>query len=408
MATEKSGLDAVLEQEEALFPLPVDDNEPIPPPSPSPVGDVPAAEPTPAPATPEPVTPPPAAPEPAPLPPTPVPPVPPVEAAAHEADGAPWKAKREAERREKDALTELNAAREREQSLLREIEAARRPAPAIPQSPTQEQLLDDPLLAVEDRLTRTEQALQAQAERNAQLEQSVQRQTRDTTLAREADSFTREHPDFPAARDFYIQKQIDEAELTGELDAVAADLRQRVPGQIATAARERGVTEAAIAHDLATAVLFENRLAMMERTAAARGKSVVATVYELAQSRGFGGTAPVAIPSNGAPAPVAVNPALSAADGLRREQATAAASSLAAMPSSPTAPVMGGSLTYTSFLSMDTGAQSRLIDQLDNAARYGLVPENWTEELQAGRPVAVPDSAQVQARMREGSPGVNF
>lgn len=416
----KSPLDAILDEEDAIFALP-DPEAPPPIPPPTTQTTEPAIEPAAAPAPP-PVA---AAPEPTPsLPPTPpepppstpvaapaplatAPPPPPVEPAPVEPDGSPWKAKREAERREKEALAELNAAREREAQLLRDLEASRRP-PTPPAPPPAADLDTDPLLAVEDRIARMERDLAEQRQRNGQLEAAVQRQSRDTTLRTEADQFTREHPDFPQARDFYIQKQIEEAELTGELDTVAADIRQRVPGEVSKAARERGITEAALSRELAQAVLFEQRLALMERTAAQRGKSVVETVYELARVRGFTGApravTPTVVPSNGAPPPAAA----SAAETLRREQAQAAASSLATMPTSPSVTTTPGSLTYSGFLAMDAATQSRTMDQLDRAAQYGLVPSNWVEELQAGRPVAVPDAAQLEQRVKESTGAVPF
>ncbi len=432
MATvEKTALELQLEAEEALFPLPNSEAEAesnIPPPPaataapptepPPAVTPAPASEPVPPPAPVAAPTPPPTAVAPpvvATAPPAePAPVVPP---AAEPTDGAPWKAKRDAERREREALAELNAAREREQQLARELEAARRgavPPPPGPAVPPPDQGIDDPLLAAEARIARTEQDLAELRAANQQTRAQSDRIARDNALAREADAFSREHPDFGAARDFYIQKQIEEAELTGELDAVAADLRQRVPDQIRNAARERGVTEASLSRELAQAVLFENRLATMERTAAQRGKSVVATVYELAQARGFsrtGAPAPTAAvppPANGGAPPAPPNPALSAAEALRQEQAAAAASSLATMPSSPAPPAGGGSLTYSGFLSLDSATQARTIDKMDLAARYNLVPENWSEQLQAGVSVPVPDDAQLQARINQRSSELTF
>lgn len=392
---EPSAVDAILAAEEELFPDPLpppdlsDDAPVIPavaPPdlAPAPVVDAPLPVVAPPPIPPPPVE--------VAAPPVVPPTEPPVAVGApaieppKEPTGEPWKKAREAERKAAEAQEELNASRERQRLLeAREAELQRqldaeRIIPKTPEVPVDE---TDALVAAEQRTSQLEARVQ-------QMEEAVLRQQRDTRLSTEAAAVAREHPEYPAAFQFYLEKEIEDAEFTGEIDEVATDIRKRAGKLVQEQATKQGITEIDAARALAKAVIYEQRVARADRAAQAKGTTAPQVVLELAKRRGF-----QALPA-AAPAPPVVPPpdlSLSAAHQVRQEQASAASQSVASMPR--VAAVPQGTLSYVTFMNMDTNPQGAMIDYLDDQAnRPGSgVPFDWMDQLKQGATIPIPPRA---------------
>jgi len=329
--------------------------------------------------------------------------IPPV-AGGPETPNSPFKAMREAKQRESEALAELQVARERERQLAGreeqyrlELERLRQErAPAA--DPNADAEYVDPF---EQRLANLERANIRLLQENQQSQQALQQQMIDARVVADDASYVPEgltHADYEHSRDWYIEQQVKEAEINGEIDLTAAKVRQQAdaPGneqwnkEIRTKAIELGTTEAEICRAVARQALYQNRLTLLQQTAQRRGTSVPALVFEAAKTRGWTGT-PHAGNGNGAVAapPVPTVPmAESATNLLHNEQRGAVESSLASMPTTSGAPA--SLLTGPGFMSMDRNKQGQLIDYMDQAAARGMVPEDWMEQLNQGVSIPVP------------------
>ncbi len=415
-----TGFDNALSDIDALFPMPASalDDAAVPPPAP-PVNAAPEP-----PAAPEPVNVPiPAPAEPAPAPPAeptlPVPPAPlaplmepPVQTAQPAAEpeprgepSAPFAAMREAKRREKEALDELQAERRRardiesrEQQYAREL-AELRQLREQPPPPTGDEF-EDPL---EQRLKNLEGIAQRSQQENYQLQQQLAEQQAQGRLVNEDANYVpaeqgATHSDYVSARDWYIENEIQEAEVRGDIDLGVQRLRQMIgqnpaaAAQLREAAMSRETTEAEILRVAARQAYYNARLQTFQQAAAVKGTSVPDLVYQAAKARGYAkgngnGIHPTA-------APPAVPLSESSTEQHRQQEMGAAQASLASMPT--TSGQSSGLLSNAAFLGMGRNEQGKMIDYMDAAAARGLVAEDWMEQINAGVNIPIPQSLEVR------------
>lgn len=335
---------------------------PVPAPAPEPA---PAAEPPPvvAPAEPEPAQAPPAV-------------APPPVVEQRGGPDAAFRDMRLAQRAKKEAEQELQRERERLAALQREQDELRRQLQQATTPVPADQYDIDPLTQVQ-----SDQA-QLRAE-IAQLRAQNEARSVDDQLNQQATAFSREHPDYQQALNYYVDSERKEAEVSGELDVVAYRIRTNagaeVQRQIRDEAMRQGVTEAEVSRNLAVGVIFEARKQAMVVGAARAGRQVPDVLYELAQVRGF-----KSANGNGTQAPVAATPALSAnlsaAEQIRAEQTQAAVGSLASLASTGTAPPKA-IRSRADLLSLPAAEQERYIQHMDDLAAQGKMSPQWERDL---------------------------
>lgn len=315
-----------------------------------------------------------------------------------ETPNSPFRAMREAKQREKEAMAELQSARERERQLSLREEQYRLELQQLRKErdtpPADELGYVDP---VEERIANLERANIALLEKSRQMEVQAYQQAMDARLVAEDTSYVPQEPgathdQYAAARNWFIEQQVREAEVTGEIEVTATQVRQRadLPGnekwahEIRSKAIEMNTTEGEICRAVAKQALYNQRLGMLRAAAERRGVPVPALVWEAAHIRGWNG-APA---GNGVPAVPSMPAAQSATNQLQQEQRGAVEQSLASMPT--TSGAASSLLTSSGFLSMDRGKQGQLIDYMDQAAARGMVPEDWIEQLNQGVSIPVP------------------
>jgi len=357
--------------------------EPTPPPEPSSqptqlppeaVPPAPAAPPTPSdspPAT-EP-TPPASSPEPAPSAPVetaPVAPPPPVAGREQTPEErAAWARYREEEKRTKAAMVELQQTRDRLALIEQQQTQARL---AEQQRQQQEQL------ALQGEAYQPDPVEQMQAQM-AQMQQTMQQQQLTFELQTQEQAFQSQHPDYAAARDFYVQKQIEEADALGQIAVVQERaLNHPVVGPaIRQAAEQAGKLTVDVARETAIQIIFQERRAQMLEGARRVGKTLPQLVYELAPRHGY-----QAQNGNSAAAPAAPTAAISAAEQVRQEQTAAAANSLSNVTreSSPPPPRIQTRADLETMGRTDVNALNDFIAKMDNPNRPGYDP-NWLEKM---------------------------
>ena len=422
MPGEKTGFDAALDDIDALFPMPENplaDTPAVPPPlAVAPESPQPAEQPAPPATEPPaetdlPIPPPaqqpapPAEPAPAVPPAPPTPPQPGEPPPSFETRDGPFAAMRAAKQREKEALEELQATRERarqlesrEEQYRLEAERLRLQAQQPPETP--EPGFEDPY---EKRLAAVEtETLRVRDENQALRQQMAEQQAQARLAADDANYVPPEgtHEQYIAARDWYIEQQIAEAEVSGEIDIGVQRLRHAiaqnpaVQREVRDQAQTRGTTEVEVLRLAARQALYNARLGMFHQAAQARGTTVPALVWEASKVRGFTGAPRPNGNGNGHTAPPTMPVADSASEQLRRQQTGAAESSLASMPTSPGN--SRGILTGIEFYSMPAGPQGVMIDYMDAAAQRGLVPENWEEQINSGVTIPIPQTLDIPGR----------
>jgi hypothetical protein len=286
-----------------------------------------------------------------------------------------------AKRRQREAEEELQ--RERQRTLALEQERARLIAQAEEQ---QRQARGESIPEEVDPITQLQQKI-AQLEHTVQQQQQVNQQ--DSMLNAQVQSFMQAgHPDYPQAYQAYVESEIQQAELSGEIEVVASRLRQVQGEQIRQQAIQIGKTEAEVSRDLAKGVLFEARKQGLIQGSQHSGKSVAEMIYELAKMRGY-------TPANGngngngnhgepAPPPLPANTP-SAANEIRAEQRSASEGSLAALPTG-TAPPVHRITSRTQLMSMPPIERDRWIERMDRCTTLppnspDWQPQNWHELL---------------------------
>jgi len=187
----------------------------------------------------------------------------------------PEKAKRWAElrtaQREKKQLEEKLKAQEAELARLRE-------------KPAEEQVEEYEPPATKSEVDELKAKTADYDNQLAELRRAEQTRIMVDAIQREEAAFEKEHPDYREAVDYITQVQRREFELGGQLDAVASELIQTRPEDIANIASKYNVAPEQCARDLAFHILFETR----KKDFATRNVGKVAkNAYDLAQAYGY-------------------------------------------------------------------------------------------------------------------------
>ena len=226
-----------------------------------------------------------------------------------------YKLAREAERKERATMEELQQNRLRLQQLEME-RAAERVAYQRQQTPA----IEAPETYEQDPLTQMQQQM-------AQLQQQLQVQQLETEITTQVNTFTQQHPDFDKAMNHYVESEIQLAEEDGTLAEMASRIRGLQNGNemIRNVAMQQGTTEADAARTLAIATIYQQRRQQLALAAKRSGKNIGELVYSRAQRYGY-------TPQTAQPADAQLPETASAAAHVRQEQTAAATASLANIP----------------------------------------------------------------------------